>query len=60
MVKMISNDQTNERKNIIEATEPNPPGRRGANLSTNKKAGTAVIGCGRLVKIAHNTAMQKK
>ena len=34
---------------------PKPPGSIGANRSTKRKAGTANMGCGRLVNMAHST-----
>src|SRR5215218_4751918 len=38
------------------AAKPRPTGRNGANVSTSRKAGTAIKGCGRLEKTLHAAA----
>eukprot|EP01083_Nonionella_stella_P076971 209952_1 len=37
--------------------KPSPTGRNGINVSTNKNAGTAIKGCGRLVTMHHKDAV---
>lgn len=45
---------------MAPAANPRPPGSSGTNFSTKRKAGTAKIGCGRLVKMAQSTGGTQK
>src|SRR3972149_5270209 len=48
----------NPLQTMAPAAMPNPTGRKGSNASTTRNDGTAMIGCGRLVKMLQRAACQ--